>query len=52
MLARNILYKSFVSDFASKLKKEVDKKQYDKVIFFCVGIDSVTGDAFRTISRI
>lgn len=49
MLARNTLYNNFVNDFATKLKTEVRKKEYDKVIFFCVGTDKVVGDAFGPI---
>ena len=48
MILMNNLYKEFVNDFSLKLKREVYKKQYDKVIFFCVGTDRVIGDAFRT----
>lgn len=49
MLSRSALYKNFVNDFATKLKREVKKNQYDKVIFFCVGTDKVVGDAFGPI---
>lgn len=48
MLSKRDLYDKFVRDFAYKLKKQVGKIEYDKVIFFCVGTDRITGDSFRT----
>lgn len=47
MLTKRELYNSFVQDFAYKLKKQVRDKEYNKVIFFCVGTDRITGDSFR-----
>lgn len=48
MLTKRELYNSFVQDFAYKLKRQVQKNEYDKVIFFCIGTDRITGDSFRT----
>lgn len=48
MLTNKELYNSFVNDFACKLRKQVGKNEYDKVIFFCIGTDRITGDSFRT----
>lgn len=48
MLTKKELYDKFVKDFACKLQKQVKKNEYDKVIFFCVGTDRITGDSFRT----
>lgn len=48
MLTKKELYDKFVQDFACKLQKQVKKNEYDKVIFFCVGTDRITGDSFRT----
>ena len=45
MLTKSELYDDFVKNFAYKLKRQVQKNEYDKVIFFCIGI---TGDSFRT----
>lgn len=52
MLTKKELYDDFVKDFAYKLKRQVQKNEYDKVIFFCIGTDRITGDSFRTYCRI
>lgn len=49
MLPKTELYDNFVKDFAIKLKRKVSKNEYDKIIFFCVGTDRVTGDSFGPI---
>ena len=49
MLTKKELYDNFIKDFAFKLKKQVCKNEYDKVIFFCIGTDKVIGDAFGPI---
>lgn len=49
MLQRNELYDNFVKDFTYKLKKQMLKNKYDKIIFFCVGTDRITGDSFGPI---
>lgn len=48
MLSKIELYDKFVSDFAYKLKRQVSTNEYDKIIFFCIGTDRITGDSFRT----
>lgn len=52
MLTKKELYDKFVQDFAYKLQKQVGKNEYDKIIFFCVGTDRITGDSFRTYCRL
>ena len=49
MLPKKELYNKFVIDFATKLKKQVQENEYDKVVFFCVGTDRITGDSFGPI---
>ena len=49
MLPKTELYDKFVKDFAYKLKKQVSENEYDKIIFFCIGTDRVTGDSFGPI---
>lgn len=48
MLTKIELYNNFVNDFASKLRIKAGKNEYDKIIFFCVGTDRITGDSFRS----
>lgn len=48
MLAKKEMYNIFVKDFANKLKRQVQENEYDKIIFFCVGTDRITGDSFRS----
>lgn len=48
MLTKKELYSSFVNDFSYKLRRQVGEKEYDKIIFFCIGTDRITGDSFRT----
>lgn len=49
MLTKTEMYDKFIKDFAYKLKKQVREEEYDKIIFFCVGTDRVTGDSFGPI---
>lgn len=49
MLPQKELYDKFVKDFAGKLKTKVYKNEYDKIIFFCIGTDRITGDSFGPI---
>lgn len=49
MLSKKELYDKFVTEFACKLKSKVYNNEYDKVIFFCIGTDRITGDAFGPI---
>lgn len=49
MLTRDDLYDNFVKEFACKLKRQISENEYDKIIFFCVGTDRITGDSFGPI---
>lgn len=49
MLEKKEMYDNFIKDFAFKLKKQVAKNEYDKVIFFCIGTDRITGDSLGPI---
>lgn len=48
MLDKNELYDKFVQDFAYELEKQTRQNKYNKIVFFCVGTDRVTGDSFRS----
>lgn len=47
MLEKTAIYNKFVKDFSYKLNIKIHEDKYDKIVFFCVGTDRITGDSFR-----